>query len=148
MSDTRTLALNLAMNFIKVYVIRGDSIEELQRGCMSSWGDDGKVSIGGYYWGGKGKWVLGKKLTKLKADEIVVEQVGSRQCSEVFKLIEVFEAVEQKYIPAVAAIKKEATRRELVSKQVKKNHAPYRGHGQAWIPLHRSDLVNKRQAGE
>jgi hypothetical protein len=114
MSDTiRTRAFNLAMDFIKVYVIRGDSVDDLAKGCGGRFGWDGKVQIGGYIHAGverygdiSEKWQPGMKLKKLKADEIGVEQVGSERCCEVFKLIDVFRAVEDKYIPTVAAVRR------------------------------------------
>jgi hypothetical protein len=72
----------VAVNLIKVYVERGDSIKGLKSGLMGSFSSDSRSSISG--------WKEGKHYS---SDYILVERVNGEECFEVFKLKELYEEI-------------------------------------------------------
>lgn len=72
----------MAINLIKVYVERGDSLRDLKSGLMGSFSSDSHASISG--------WKKGKHYS---SDYILVERVNSEECFEVFKLKDIYEEI-------------------------------------------------------
>lgn len=74
-----------AVELIKAYVVRGDSIEDLRRGQTGTWVGTWGAQIGG--------WLNGKRYG---SDKIIVERVLDQEVNQVFSLKEVFEFIKNK----------------------------------------------------
>lgn len=109
MSDTNAIrqkAFDCACDFLKVYVIRGDSEESLRTSYMAHYGDDYALCVGNYARPVGWTAVSGRPLVKLKANELAVERVGEMDCLEIFTLHEVIEEIERRWIPTVAEMRR------------------------------------------
>lgn len=96
MTDVRKAALRLALEFLKPYVLRGDSEESTRKGMrgstrkgMMGFGGGGNhIHIGNY------ARVPGQvALKKMKPDDVVVEYVNDTACFEVFKLSSIYKYI-------------------------------------------------------
>ncbi len=89
-----TTSREFAKDFIRPYVLRGDSIESLASGYMGSCSTGFSVQIGGYLWKkedlGKEGSIYTKKLTKY---QIGVEEFEHVEVMEVFSLKELFHEI-------------------------------------------------------
>lgn len=75
-------ARELAKNLIKTYVIRGETIEDLRKGGLGSYGGGDSAEIGGY--------VNGKRVGN---DKILVSEIGGKKVSEIFSLKELYDEI-------------------------------------------------------
>jgi len=92
-----------AIDLIKRYVERGDSIKDLRSGQMGSYSGRYKASIGGSIFppechGGLKKIMSCPKdsIKKVSSDKILVEEVGGKLVNEVFNLSEIYQIIQGK----------------------------------------------------
>jgi len=71
-----------ARDLIEVYVLRGESLEQLRRGQMGYANSEYWASIGGY--------MNGKKYT---TDKIIVSKINGEDCEYVFDLKDIYNEI-------------------------------------------------------
>lgn len=72
----------IAIDFIKPYILRGDSVESIMAGQGSSSGGDYDVQLGGYVWN-KDITML---LYKGKRHEVIVTEIDGKECLYIFNI--------------------------------------------------------------
>ena len=92
-----------AIDLIRAYVERGDTLESLRAGQMGCYGDDYKASIGGSIFPIDTRKCTMKELLeipkerikKVGNDKILVERFSGKLVNEVFSLQEIFSIIKQ-----------------------------------------------------
>lgn len=87
-------AKNIAINFIKYYVLRGDSMESLMACSGGQFCSEYNVEIGGYIW----DKAIKNLIYKGKRDEIIVSQIDGKDCLFIFKLKKLYDEIRSKQI--------------------------------------------------
>lgn len=82
-------AKTVAIDFIKPYVIRGDSLESLMSGQGGEYCKTYEVQIGGYIW----NKAITKMVYKAKRDEVVVSELDGKECLYVFKIHKLYDEI-------------------------------------------------------
>ena len=77
----------IAIDMIKPYVLRGDTLESLVAGGLGHYGGGCSVHIGGYTYHGD---IL---IYKAKRDEVVVDQIDGQDCCYKFKVTKLYEEI-------------------------------------------------------
>lgn len=80
-------AKDAALDLIKHYVLRGDSLESLRRSWMGAHNDKYSAAIHGSVWKGD------KLVHQGKSNEIVVSRLGDKECCFVFKLDKLYDEI-------------------------------------------------------
>jgi len=84
-------AREAAKDFIRAYVLRGDTIQQLAQGKQGSYFDAYHANIGGYIWNNfQQKNEISKKVGTY---QIGVERVGQTECMEIFSLQEIYNEI-------------------------------------------------------
>ena len=92
-------ARDAAKDFIRPYVLRGDSVESLRRGAMGHWGQDYRASIGGTivreYPGG------GMRVRGIGTDKVLVHEVAGQPVvpPAIYTLSELYDEVRRENDP-------------------------------------------------
>jgi hypothetical protein len=74
----------LAKNLIRVYILRGETEEEMMRGKLGSYGGGTSISIGGYAFDRSGQeW---KIKYRAKRNEVIVDEIDDKPCLYVFDI--------------------------------------------------------------
>jgi hypothetical protein len=82
-------AKDIAINFIRPYVLRGDSLESLIAGSGGQYSKDYHVEIGGYVW----DKTIKNLLYKAKRDEVVVSQINGEDCLFIYKIYKLYDEI-------------------------------------------------------
>lgn len=75
-------AFSCAVNMLKVYILRGETIKQTKSGCMGSCNDRYCASVSGY---------VGNK--KYSSDYVIVTEVDKQKVEYVFKLTDIYDHV-------------------------------------------------------
>jgi len=79
-------AREVAIDLIRFYVLRGDTLESLKAGQQGAYSDDYHASISGYSEPGNPK-------TKVDSNHILVTQVEGKEVVEIFSLKELYDEI-------------------------------------------------------
>lgn len=86
-----------AIDLIKVYVLRGETIKDLQNSSMGAHGGNYNASVGGYifpdYWYIEPKKVPTSVIKKIPSNKILVQMVDNKIVNEIFSLETIFNEI-------------------------------------------------------
>lgn len=81
----------VAINLIKVYVLRGDSLESLRKSYLGSCGGGNSASIGGYIFHDN-EQIASEKISN---DNILVDEVNGKKTCKIYKLKTIYDEIIQ-----------------------------------------------------
>jgi len=84
-------AREAAKKLIRVYVLRGDTIEQLASGMLGSFGGEYDAQIGGYIFNNFQK--SNQVSKKLGRYQIGVSEINGVECMEIFSLYEIYREI-------------------------------------------------------
>ncbi len=84
-------AREAAKKLIRVYVLRGDTIEQLASGMLGSFGGEYDAQIGGYIFNNFQK--SNQVSKKLGRYQIGVSEINGVECMEIFSLHEIYNEI-------------------------------------------------------
>lgn len=79
---------DIAVNLIKYYVLRGDTIEDLRKSYMGQGCSEYNVAIHGNAWNDKDELIH-----EGKSNDIVVSKINGKNCCYVFRLDELYNEI-------------------------------------------------------
>jgi len=99
MTEPIETAFDAAVDLIRVYVLRGDTISSLRSGAMGSYSEEYEAQIGGYLWTGP---LAHKK--RFGPDKVLVHRIGRRDCGQVVSLRQAYEFVKKGEVRQLALL--------------------------------------------
>ncbi len=86
-------AKEAAKDFIRAYVLRGDTLKQLADGMLGYAGSDYYASIGGYIYNGSYKDGTLHFVRKVSRYQIGIERLAGNDCNELFSLQEIYNEI-------------------------------------------------------
>lgn len=86
----RDRARRAVMEWLRPYVERGDTDQQIRQGCMARYSDAIAAQIGGgYLFCFDDRKAGGEARQRLRSDQVAVTRVDGEECCEVFALAEI-----------------------------------------------------------